>query len=269
MAAGANVLINSGTVGKLTGTPALEGASYAGSFDADAISNSGKLLGAVNAGDGNNSVVNTGSIGVDINGDSIITGSGADAITNAARTSLKVGTGGTISGDVITGDGDDTVNNYIAFKYKALKYSATKHKYVSLLKTGTASGQINGVVDLGDGNDTFNGGAYAEKVKDGNGGDIYRLGAGDDHYVATGAAANLDSYDLIDGGAGLLDSYDARAALSGGIVINLDTIAHAETNSGIGTAEAMANRAYGADVAGQPPSSVTAPYDTVTNFERV
>lgn len=258
MAAGVNKLINYSTVGKLTGTPAIEGASYAGSINADAVSNSGKLLGAINAGDGANSVVNAGSIGVDINGDSIITGTGADAITNAARMSTKVGTGGTIFGDVVTGDGNDTVSNFITFKYFVGTVSTTV----------TANGQIRGLIDLGNGNDTFNGGAFAETVKDGNGGDIYRLGGGNDRYVATGAAANLDSYDLIDGGAGVLDVYDARAALSDGVIINLDTLAHSETSSGIGTTAAMGNRAYGTDVAGQPPSSVTAPYDTITNFER-
>lgn len=259
MAAGVNKLINYATIGKLTGTPALEGASYAGSINADEVANSGKLLGAINAGDGANTVRNAGTIGIDINGDSIITGTGADVITNAARMSTKVGAGGVISGDVVTGDGNDTVSNFVTFTYKIGTVSTTV----------IASGQIRGLIDLGNGNDTFNGGAYIEKVKDGNGSDIYRLGGGNDHYIATGAAANLDGYDLIDGGAGLLDFYDVSAALSGGVIINLDIIAHAETATGVGTAGAAANRAYGVDVAGQPPSSITAPDDRVTNFERV
>ena len=259
MAVGANLLNNSGTVGRLTGTPSLEGASYAGSLEADHVSNSGRLLGAVNAGDGTNSVFNFGTIGTDIYGDSIITGTGEDTITNAARVSTKLGTGGRISGDIVTGDGNDTVIDYVTFRYKV----------GTVWKTVTASGQINGVVDLGAGNDGFYGGAFRETVKDGNGGDVYRLGGGDDRYIATGAAANLDGYDVIDGGAGILDFYDARAASSGGVVINLDTIAHSEANTGNGVTEAMANRAIGTDVVGQPPSSVTAPYDTVTNFERV
>ncbi len=259
MDAGTNKLINYGTVGKLTGTPAIDGASYAGSLGLDMVSNSGKLLGAVHAGDGNNSVVNAGRIGIDVNGDSIVTGMGGDVITNAARMSFTVGKGGTISGDVVTGDGHDTVSNFVTFKYHI----------GAVWKSVTANGRINGVVDLGDGNDKFYGGAVAETVRDGNGGDIYRFGGGDDRYVATGAFANLDSYDLIDGGAGLLDFYDVSAALTAGVIINLDTVGHTETSTGIGSAAAAASRAYGTDIAGQPPSSVTAPYDTVTNFERV
>ena len=75
---------------------------------------------------------------------------------------------------------------------------------------GTGAGAIGSWVDavvaspntvLGDGDDLFTGGAKAESVKDGNGTDTVKLGAGKDTYIATGHSGT-DGSDVVDGGLG-------------------------------------------------------------------
>jgi Ca2+-binding RTX toxin-like protein len=87
------------------------------------------------------------------------------------------------------------------------------------------SGFVSATIDLGDGNDTFKGGAKAETVKDGNGGDSVNLGSGNDTYIATGSSGT-DANDTVNGGSGT-DTYDASAA-SSNLTINLDTRTHTE-----------------------------------------
>jgi hypothetical protein len=255
LGAGVNKLANSGTVGKMLGVPSLDGVSYAGAAGSDGIVNSGRLIGGISAGDGINSVSNYGIIGIDANGHSIDSGSGADTISNAVRAG-NLAYGGTISGGIVTGDGGDTVNNYITFGVTV----------GGVLKTVVANGRIGGVVDLGAGSDKFNGGDNAEIVKDGDNADIYKLGNGNDRYIATGATAAHDGIDIVDGGGGLLDLYDARAAVTGGVVINLDVVAHSEAS--VGSAYAGAGIASGIDISGQVFSNAPAAYDKVSNIER-
>jgi serralysin len=112
------------------------------------------------------------------------------------------------------------------------------------------SGIIAGGVSLGDGNDTFNGGANPERVQDGNGADIVSLGGGNDTYIATGNTG-ADGNDIVNGGAGI-DTYDASLA-SFGVVINL---------SGVAQVFAPANTATGTDISGTGTAK-----DTITGFE--
>jgi hypothetical protein len=119
---------------------------------------------------GTHTVINSGTIRVVANNSAINANNGVEKITNR----------GLIAGDVHLGAGDDTFTNF--------------------QKVGTKiiAGKVQGAIDLGDGNDTFNGGAGAELVTDGNGSDIYKLGASNDVYIATGNTGT-DGTDTIDG----------------------------------------------------------------------
>ena len=92
-------------------------------------------------------------------------------------------------------------------------------KVGKLIKNGTVFGSI----DLGDGADHFNGGAHSEIVRDGGGADTYKLGGGNDFYFAVGGGATTGA-DFIDGGKGR-DTYDATGA-SFNVLVNLDKVAH-------------------------------------------
>ena len=156
-------------------------------------------------GDGTNKLTNTGVIGTDVMG-----GSGDDTVFNSKTiggvVTLSNGINtltntGTIGGAVIGGSGVDTVTN----------------------KVGLVSGEIAGIVSLGDGSDIFNGGNKAETVQDGNGADTVNFFGGNDTYIGTGHSGT-DSNDTIDAGGGV-DTYDASAAGSA-VQINLDSIDH-------------------------------------------
>ena len=47
-----------------------------------------------------------------------------------------------------------------------------------------SAGTVDGLIDLGGGADTFNGGAKAETVRDAAGDDTYNFGKGNDTYIA-------------------------------------------------------------------------------------
>ena len=113
-----------------------------------------------------------------------------------------------------------------------------------MTNTGTILGEIN----LGEGNDTFNGGNSVETVRDFNGADTVRLGGGGDTYIATFndvANTGTDGIDTIEADGGS-DTYDASGATSR-VVINLGSVA----------GEVMPNTATGVDVAGTERDSIT------------
>ena len=146
------------------------------------IINSGLIAGVhsgVTLEAGSATIVNTGTIrGDDF---SIISGS-ATHLTNSGK----------LEGGVLFGDGADT---FADFK-----------KVGHVIKNGT----VSGVIDLGNGDDHFNGGASSETVRDGNGSDVYKLGGGNDIYIS-GVAGGANDVDTVDGGNGV-DTYDASHA---------------------------------------------------------
>ena len=257
----ANVLTNSGTIGKNN-----TNFSYGGGTGADTITNSGTLDGAVFLGAGANKVTNSGSIGTEgatsifggADGDTISNtktilgivdlGSGANMLTNSGTIGAsvlggalvdKVTNSGTISGDVILGGDNDVFTNF------------------AKAGTKTISGTVTGIVALGTGNDVFTGGAKSATVKDGDGADKYTFGAGSDTYMATGALPGNDGNDTVTGGTGI-DLYSASLATSA-VSINLDTVDH--TSIGMFPFTLTKNTAIGVDVAG------VANKDTITTFE--
>lgn len=241
VAAATNSLTNAGTIGKIDfpGDASYDMASFV-SIGAgnDTVTNSGQLTGWVNLDDGTNKLTNTGTIGDFGVANAVRGGGGQDTIANSGR----------INGGVSLGGGNDTFTNFIT----------------NAATLVTTNGYVGFAIDLGAGNDTFDGGANAEQVRDGDGADSIKLGGGNDSYFAVGAAAGQDGNDIIDGGSGS-DTYYTLAAPTAGVFVNLDTIAHDEAPSGIGTVSAAANQAYGDDVAG----ALHAFNDTIKNFENV
>jgi Ca2+-binding RTX toxin-like protein len=170
----------------------------------------------------------------------VIVGTGDDTITNSKLIDGSVGLGdgddkltnsGTITGDVYGLDGNDVIKN-----------------------TGT----VTGVINLGDGDDSFSGGGKTDTLTDSNDSDTVKLAAGNDTYIATGAAAGNDGNDIIDGGAGI-DVYDASAATSP-LLINLDTVAHDRSPFESGIGFVAGKTATGAGISGTFK-------DTVAGFE--
>jgi Ca2+-binding RTX toxin-like protein len=130
----------------------------------------------------------------------------ADTITNR----------GLISGIVQTGLGDDVVD--------------------------TDEGRIEGQVYLGGGDDTFTGGAFADRVQGDAGRDDISTGGGDDRIIAVAG----DGSDVIDGGSGV-DTYDGRL-LTVKQVVNLTTgLARSEGATDVLTSVEWALAGAGAD----------------------
>lgn len=109
------------------------------------------------------------------------------------------------------------------------------------------TGVINGIVDLGAGDDTYSGGSKLDQLRDNAGSDIVTLGGGDDYYNAV-RQSGVDGTDTIDGGAGV-DTYVAESA-TGSVWINLDKVAHDFSPFAPGAAMVDANTALGADISG-------------------
>jgi hypothetical protein len=86
------------------------------------------------------------------------------------------------------------------------------------------NGKVIGTINLGGGNDHFNGGANAETVKDSDGSDVYKFGGGNDTYIALNGGA-ADGTDIVNGGKGI-DTYDASNATAG-LGINLCRVSRA------------------------------------------
>ena len=138
---------------------------------------------------GSANIVNLGSVAGD--GESIQV-QGLAHITNA----------GTFVGDVRTvGSFNDVFTNF--------------KKINGVIKSGT----VDGVIELGDGADHYNGGAFGETVRDGGGADTYKLGGGNDTYLAVKFGVDVDGADIVDGGKGV-DTYDGSLAI-GLLTVNL------------------------------------------------
>ncbi len=169
------------------------------------------FMGGVELGDGNNKLVN-GNIKLVKSGKisgGVIAGSSNDTLQNAK---------GLITGDVLLGDGNNTLTNSGELDDNYFTGTGTD------IVTNTGAGFIRGEVDLGAGNDAYTGGSKRDQVSDHDGADSYSLNGGDDIFDA--AHPNLDGNDTVNGGAGR-DLYDASGATSA-VFINLDTLTHAE-----------------------------------------
>lgn len=217
----------------ITNTGTIEGSIYVqDGLSQDQVTNSGAVNRGVGLGGGDDRLVNSGRVGqVDLS-------DGADTLTNSGL----IG-GGASPVSVYLGAGADVFTNY-----------ATVDGVV-------VSGTVTRWIDLGDGNDRFDGGATAETLTDGKGADIVALGAGDDRYIATGANAGNgggDVTDRISGGAGV-DTYDASSS-SSSLLINLDTVAHDLSPIAAGSNRLAGGKVIGTAVAG-------ADSDRISGFE--
>jgi Ca2+-binding RTX toxin-like protein len=163
------------------------------------------------------SIVNFGTI----SGGKSINSIGPTHITNA----------GLLIGDVICASGNDTFTDF--------------KKVKGVVKNGT----VVGLIDLGDGDDHFNGGARAETFRDSPGIETCNFGGGNDTFVAVKVLVNSDGIDSINGGKGV-DTYDASGS-SATLGINLDKVEHGFLLG--------AHSAIGADVGG----------DQIIGFENV
>lgn len=231
---GGNVILGDGA-NKLTASGTI-GGYVEGGAATDAVTNSAVISGYMALKEGANTLTNSGKIlGDNGSGDGLTTGSGVDTITNS----------GTITKDVRLGEGAD-------------------------LFTNSGAGSVGGIVYLGDGNDKFVGGTANDVVMDDAGADSVLLGGGDkDRYIATWEAAISDGNDVVDGGIGLYDEYDASLATSA-VYINLDVVSttsktHIDNaGSGFTSIEVANATAYGADVS---DAVSTVAKDTITGFE--
>ncbi|MBK8008731.1 MAG: hypothetical protein IPK23_10085 [Rhizobiales bacterium] len=209
---GANTLNNTGTI---------DGTVFFGSGD-DKFSSRNFISGAVYLGDGNNVVTQQrGATAAQLN-----MGAGDDKVTNAgtayevilgdgANTLTNTGTIGELWG----GDGADVVVN---------------------------KGKILGFVLLGEGENRYTGGNFADVVAEGGGTDFVSLGGGNDTYYANPSTYGDGTGDTIDGGSGndtYLDDYYTPSggigSTGGPLVINIDTVDHNEDGiSSLGTVTA-------------------------------
>src|SRR4029079_2957471 len=100
--------------------------------------------------------------------------------------------------------------------------------------------------------DHFNGGANAETVLDGDGADTTKLGGGNDTYIAVFNFLG-DGIDVIDGGKGAADPYDASRVISlVNLLINLDSVAHTDVLTGAANTVAVKDSIFF-----YPPETIT------------
>jgi serralysin len=161
---------------------------------------------------------------------------GAESIVNAGRIGSLNATFA-IDTSIALGSGDDSLTNFLKVGHKVI------------------SGRVTGTIDLGFGDDTLLGGKKPEAVQDGPGADTYKLGGGNDYYIAK-AGGDTDGNDIVFGGSGA-DTFDVGGSVFTSCFINLDTKAHTA-----GTTVA-ANTAAGDDISGAGNQ------DIVTGFEHV
>jgi hypothetical protein len=186
--AGADTIINAGYVN----------GDVHGGANNDTITNTGVITQSVYLGsDGGetNKLINSKTINGNVAGDYGPTGDVAAEGTNTIENS------GVIIGNVLLGGGTDVVKNL-------------------------GAGHIEGLITLGAGNDTFIGNASAEHIIDGDGGDTYIFGAGNDtmQYLALSLSQDVDGdTDTIDGGLGT-DVIDF-STLTVGSSVNLSNLA--------------------------------------------
>jgi serralysin len=155
------------------------------------------------------------NLGVISGGDDSIFSSAATHLTNA----------GSLRGFVVLSGSDDVFNDFV--------------KVGKTIKSGT----VDHTILLGDGNDHFNGGANAETVQDGDGADTIKLGGGNDTYSAVFNFLG-DGIDVIDGGKGAADLYDASTVTSVDLIINLDSVTHTDVLTGAPNTAAVKNSIF-------------------------
>jgi serralysin len=261
---------------KVKNTGSIYGAVYSirdQSAGTDNVTNTGTLTGTVFLNSGDDALNNSGTINGDIN-----MGAGYDTVTNsrsiAGNLDLGIGNNkltnsGRIDGYVYAGDGTDTVKNSGRIESNVIlgdglnivtNSGTIVGDIIGGIDTDTvrSSGVIGGYVNLGAGNDSFVGGRKNDLVWDGDGSDIFRLGAGNDVYAATRSDGN-DGSDIVHGGAGV-DQYYASDA-TGSVYINLDRVAHDFSPLLPGSGRIEANTARGLDISGLFQ-------DTITGFEQ-
>lgn len=155
---------------------------------------------------GTHTISNAGTIASYANQSAILGGNGSERVTNIGKI-VGIAFAG---GGADLGDGSDIFTNF--------------KKVHGHIKNGTVTGTIN----LGAGDDIFNGGKHAEKVGDNAGTDTYNLGRGNDVFLAvyTSSTSSGDGADVVNGGSGV-DIFDAIGlAASGFVSVNLDSIEH-------------------------------------------
>ena len=257
-AATAGIEIGGGATHSITNSGRIEGTNAVldeSGVSADRVSNSGVMSGIVDLGGGNDVLNNSGEISapsfIDLPVLPVVElGRGRDTFTNTGTIrggiddqegSALLANSGLIVGNVQLGTDVDTFTNFRTVNGQIV------------------DGVVSGVIDLGDGDDVFRGGASSERVKDGNGADSITLGGGNDVYAALGHTG-ADGADRIDGGTGI-DTYDASDAQTN-LYINLDTLVHDMSPLAPGAGRVAANTAAGSEVGGAGP-------DRITNFENV
>jgi hypothetical protein len=161
----------------------------------------GTALGLVDLGGGDDTLINPGTIRGQVN-----LGDNNDTLMNS----------GLIRGTVQLGDGNDVFNDF-------LKVGA--HIKSGIVDRGIVLG-VAAAIDLGAGDDIFNGGKNAESVRDDLGTDTYKFGAVNDLFLADDDFANSenDGNDIVNGGRGI-DTYNLTGADTL-YFINLDTKVH-------------------------------------------
>lgn len=138
---------------------------------------------------------------------------------------------GTINGvDAILGQtstfiGIEHVTNYELIEGQ-IQLGLGDDIFTDFAKVGTkiTHGTVFGTINLGDGNDIFNGGKHSEIVADGPGTDTYKLGGGNDQFVPV-PDSGTSGDDTVDGGPGARDTFYLVTGIEGA-VINLDNMAH-------------------------------------------
>jgi hypothetical protein len=225
----------------------------------ETITNSGTLYGMISTGDGNRTITNSGIIygedvvfggeGTEPEHVGIMTGMGNDTVTNSKS----------IYGDVLLAGGNDTFKNVAGIVFggvalgmgtdpdgagtlNKLENSGTIYGDIdgsnvvdTIKNTKTMLGDVNlyggndivdnktgtirGFVDLGAGDDKYDGGAAVDEVAVGDGADTVTLGAGDDYLEAL-KDSFVDSYD---GGVGTKDELDLSNSAVG-VSIDMTTL---------------------------------------------
>jgi Ca2+-binding RTX toxin-like protein len=241
----------------------------------DTFSNSGTVYSSINMYDGTNIFKNlaTGIVTGDVTG-----GSGSDTVSNAGRIDgnvrtfngyARVDNSGTIHGYIdASGTGGSIISNTGTILGGGIAAGAGGNTITNTgtivggISTGsgvdrvTNSGQVSGEIVQGAGNDTFVGGAFAEIVRDQGGSDTYKLGGGDDKFLADTGAGGIDTVDAGTQSTLAGDLYSLSGSANNS-KINLDTINHVDVVTAALTV--AANLATGTDIG----------TDKVFNFESV
>ncbi|CAN5371591.1 hypothetical protein BH10PSE7_BH10PSE7_27790 [soil metagenome] len=231
------IVSNSGTI---RGNISLAG-------EGDSLTNTGAVTGAVDMGDGNDTIDNSGGT---ITG-AVALGNGVNGLTNTDGRivgNVSMGddgdildnTDGRIRGSVSMGEGSDFVNNTGGTILRSVSFGVSSDVLRNTdgrilgdvtMNFGddlvdTTGGSIFGLVSLGFGADTYIGGDFTDRVLGGQGSDIVDLGGGRDSYFAYEG----DDSDEVDGGDGI-DTYIALDS-STGVTIDLDAGIAAGTSIG-------------------------------------